>query len=288
MTTTCSFSFPTNPAVSPVPPDPVVPPVSVVAADAVLFCEVRTVDRFDTDSLTMMSFESTFNSSFNDDIDQWAKLIINNHVVNWDKYIGLEVICYPSVEGDFDLELDDDDDDCCWAVPVPIANGAELDGEERSRVCSDLVLPPADQGQDTSPSVMSCTSCTSPMSWMPATSMSCTLASPSPLLNPAPVVAVAVAVAPNPSSVSIPVVSRVNNGFVRRATYLSLATTLLCMPVETASFFMTLPDGRSVRRSARLNPENAPDSFELTRLQDGRVVRRSTRIAQRLRRSGGA
>jgi hypothetical protein len=58
-----------------------------------------------------MSFESTFNSSFNDDIDQWAKLIINNHVVNWDKYIGLEVICYPSVEGDFDLELDDDDDD---------------------------------------------------------------------------------------------------------------------------------------------------------------------------------
>jgi hypothetical protein len=32
-------------------------PIPVVAADAdaVLFCEVRTVDRFDTDSLTMMS-----------------------------------------------------------------------------------------------------------------------------------------------------------------------------------------------------------------------------------------
>jgi hypothetical protein len=48
-----------------------------------LFCEVRTVDRFDTDSLTMMSFESTFNSSFNDDIDQWAKLIINNVVPSY-------------------------------------------------------------------------------------------------------------------------------------------------------------------------------------------------------------
>jgi hypothetical protein len=32
-----------------------------------------------------------------------------------------KLICYPSVEGDFDLELDDDDDgDCRWAVPVPI------------------------------------------------------------------------------------------------------------------------------------------------------------------------
>jgi hypothetical protein len=125
---------------------------------------------------------------------------------------------------------------------------------------------------DTSPSVMSCTSCTSPMLWMPTTPMSWALASPSPLLIPTPFVAVAT----NPASVS----SRVNNGFVRRATYLSLGTTLLCMPVQTASFFMTLPDGRSVRRSARLNPDNAPDSFELTRLQDGRVVCRSTRIAR--------
>jgi hypothetical protein len=76
-----------------------------------------------------------------------------------------ERVCYPAVEGDMDLDLDldDNDDDCCWEVPpVPIANGAELDGEERSRVCSDLVLPLADQGQDTSPSVQSCTSCTSP------------------------------------------------------------------------------------------------------------------------------
>jgi hypothetical protein len=44
------------------------------------------------------------------------------------------------VEGDFDLELDDDDDDdCCWAVPVPIANGAELDGG-RCRLPSLLIL----------------------------------------------------------------------------------------------------------------------------------------------------
>jgi hypothetical protein len=128
MTTTCSFSFTSNPTLPPVP-------VPAVSADAVLFCEVRTVDRFDTHSLLTMSFESTFNSSFNDDIDQWAKLIINNHVVDWDKNIGLEVICYPAVKGDIDLDLDpDDDDDCCWALPFPIANGVELNGEERSCV----------------------------------------------------------------------------------------------------------------------------------------------------------
>jgi hypothetical protein len=57
-------------------------------------------------------------------------------------------------------------------------------------------------------------------------------------------------------------------------------------PLPTASFFLTLPDGRSVRRSARLNPNDSPDSFLLTRLSDGRIVRRSTRIAQqRLRRN---
>jgi hypothetical protein len=28
-----------------------------------------------------MSFESTFNSSFYDDIDEWVKLSINNHVI---------------------------------------------------------------------------------------------------------------------------------------------------------------------------------------------------------------
>jgi hypothetical protein len=65
-----------------------------------------------------MSFESTFNSSFDDDIDEWVKLGINNHVISWDKYIGLEVVCYPAVEDDIVLNLDVDDDDSCWAVPL--------------------------------------------------------------------------------------------------------------------------------------------------------------------------
>jgi hypothetical protein len=99
-TETPVFVVPPVPAVPPVsvvPPVPLVPPVFVVPpvtadvpADAVLFCEVRTVDRFDTHSLMTMSFESTFNSSFYDDIDEWVKLSINNHVISWDKYIGID------------------------------------------------------------------------------------------------------------------------------------------------------------------------------------------------------
>jgi hypothetical protein len=206
-------------------------------------------DSCDTDSTFTFGL-----GSFDDDDDE-------------NDLIGIKVICHP--EGDMDL---DDDDDCSQAFPIELE--AELERKGNFCLCSDLVLL-AEQDQDAS--VMSCTS---PMSWEPTSPMSWTPILPYALSIPMPIVVVAT----NPSSVP----TRVNNGFVRRATYLSLGTALMCMPLPTASFFMTLPDGRSVRRSARPNPHNAPDSFELTRLQDGRVVRRSTRIAQRLRRSGGA
>jgi hypothetical protein len=201
-----------------------------------------------------LSDDSTFTfglGSFDDDDD-------DEH-----EFIGINVICHPA--GDIDI---DSDDDCSQASLIE----REANLERKGKMCSDLVLP-AEQDQDAS--VMSCTS---PMSWEPTSPMSWTPIPTSTLSVPTPIVAVAT----NPLSVP----SR-RNGFVRRATYLSLGTALICMPLPTASFFMTLPDGRSVRRSARLNPDNAPDSFELTRLQDGRVVRRSTRIAQRRRRTDG-
>jgi hypothetical protein len=207
------------------------------------------------------------------------------------KYTKMKIFGCPAAEegGNDDL----DDDDCPSAIPVESAGAAavpELDREENLCLCVDVGLSAGDEGQDASVA-----SCTSPMSWLPTTPMSWPSwkpTSPVASLTPTPIAAIAVATVTtdplHPCSVA-PVVSssRVNRGYVRRATFLSLGTTLIGMTVPTASFFMTLPDGRSVRRSARLNPDNAPDSFELTRLQDGRVVRRSTRIAQRLRRTGG-
>ena len=66
----------------------------------------------------------------------------------------------------------------------------------------------------------------------------------------------------------------------------ALNSVISLVPLPTSWFFMTLPDGRNVRRSARLNPNDSPDTFNLTRLQDGSVVRRSRRIiAQRLCRN---
>ena len=131
------------------------------ATDHMIFGEVLSADRFENISSWSddgYDTDSAFSSGFYARTHEWLVAIADKHYNNadyakshapCDKYIGLEVICFPAEEGGNGLSKNVDDDDCPWSIPVESGAAPELDREENLCLYLDLDLP-GDEPQDVS------------------------------------------------------------------------------------------------------------------------------------------